>query len=129
MGPDGMDTVITARFGNEVIGTAVIRLRPEAYMDERGNRKDRGKGIIRAWTVKMRYRRRGIGTDLLTTAIRVVKGKYGSDSIVQIAKDHANSDIPIPHLFSGPFIAREAKAALALERLLSASKVIPAPTT
>ncbi|KJR85752.1 acetyltransferase, GNAT family [Sporothrix schenckii 1099-18] len=139
------DTVIGARYGEEMIGALVLRLVPPAA-DEQGlstsaaapppntSRKKNnnkasqaasdshvkgGHGVIRAWTTRLRYRRRGIGGDLLQEAIQVTRERCGKDANVVFAEAHANSVMVVPEMFNGPFRKVEQWAVGALERALA----------
>ncbi|KAF4473049.1 gnat family [Fusarium albosuccineum] len=107
---DGVeDTIIGARFGQDIIAAVILRL------DGSSGRKSSDKrALIRAWTTRTKYRRRGLGGDMLREAIKIVKQAQGQDSTVEFADDHANSKLPLPETFNGPFRAREARAKKAL---------------
>ena len=79
-----------------------------------------GKGVIRAWTTRLRYRGKGIGRDLLDGAIRIVKDRCGKDAEVGFAQEHANSTMLLPAMFNGVFRRDEVRAAKALEKALEA---------
>ena len=62
------DTIIGSRYGKELIGALVLRL--ERNGNGSGKKKAKsgktgGKGVVRAWTVRIRYRGGGVGTELL----------------------------------------------------------------
>ncbi|KAK3944934.1 hypothetical protein QBC46DRAFT_373648 [Diplogelasinospora grovesii] len=116
------DVVIGTRFGKDMIGALVLRLEPNPSLA--GKKKNRslslkgGRGVIRAWTTKMRYRRKGVGADMLHETVRVTREKCGKDAEVGFAQEHANSVMVLPEMFNGPFRKREMKAAKALEAVL-----------
>ncbi|EOO01416.1 putative acetyltransferase protein [Phaeoacremonium minimum UCRPA7] len=116
------DTIIGSRFGDEMIGALVLRLEPNPSLA--GKKKNRalslkgGKGVIRAWTTKLRYRKRGVGNDLLHEAVRVTREKCGKDAEVGFAQEHANSTMVLPNFFNGPFRKQEMQAARTLEKVL-----------
>ena len=98
-GGSNMRDVLVSKFGDEVIGALVL----EWIVGEgKGRRKKVGRGSIRAWTVKLKYRGKGVGTALLEQAVTLVEEK-GGDSIefneehasecchFDCALDHANS--------------------------------------
>lgn len=146
--PDGSDlatedVVLGARFGDELIAALVLRLEPHGRPGSssssssspsgggeggsgggRGRRKNRtsslkgGRGVIRAWTTKLRYRCKGVGGDMLREAVRVTRERCGRDAEVGFAKEHANSVMVLPEMFNGPFRKGERKAARALEAIL-----------
>lgn len=78
-----------------------------------------GKGVIRAWTTRLRYRGRGVGRDMLREAVRVTRERCGRDARVGFAKEHANSVVVLPELFNKWFRKREMEAARALEGILA----------
>jgi hypothetical protein len=78
MGGDETIVVVT-KFGEEVIGTAVL-----GWEKPKGGKKGKsngngsgmgGKGLLRAWTVRLRYRGKGEGKMLLEEAVKVAKAK------------------------------------------------------
>ncbi|KAL7789043.1 hypothetical protein V8C37DRAFT_220217 [Trichoderma ceciliae] len=122
------DLVIGARYGGALIGVLVLRLEPRfsSVSASGGKRRNRsrsvsfrgGKGVIRAWTTRLRYRGKGIGRDLLDGAIRIVKDRCGKDAEVGFAQEHANSTMLLPAVFNGVFRRDEVRAAKVLERAL-----------
>ncbi|KAI1076778.1 hypothetical protein F5B20DRAFT_310737 [Whalleya microplaca] len=125
------DTVIGVRFGEELIGALVLRLEPgTAAAATSGKKRGRhhhhhaalkkgGQGVIRAWTVKLKYRGKGVGLDMLHEAVRMTREKCGKDAEVGFAKEHANSTVVLPEVFNGPFRKNEQRAAKTLEKVLS----------
>lgn len=117
------DTVIGVRFGSDLIGALVLRLEPNP--SNLGKKRARqsllkgGRGVIRAWTVKLKYRHKGVGTDLLHEAVRVTRERCGKDAEVGFAKEHANSTMVLPEVFNGQFRKNEQRAAKALEDVVS----------
>ena len=82
---DGDNTLIVTRFGDITVGACVVGWE----RGEKGTRRKKsGRGLVRAWTVKLRYRRRGVGRALLEEAVDLVNQK-GGDGIV-FADDHAS---------------------------------------
>lgn len=122
------DLVIGARYGGALIGALILRLEPRfsPVSSIGGRRRNRsrsvsfrgGKGVIRAWTTRLRYRGKGIGRDLLDGAIRIVKDRCGKDAEVGFAQEHANSNMLLPAFFNGAFRRDEVRAAKALEKAL-----------
>ncbi|KAI2637210.1 hypothetical protein GGS26DRAFT_588758 [Hypomontagnella submonticulosa] len=117
------DTIIGVRFGKDLIGALVLRLEPNSSSTgkkrNRGSALRGGKGVIRAWTVKMRYRGKGVGADMLHEAVKVTREKCGKDAEVGFAKEHANSTMVLPEIFNGSFRKDEQRAAKTLEKVLS----------
>ncbi|ROW14627.1 hypothetical protein VPNG_03185 [Cytospora leucostoma] len=117
------DTVIGARFGSEIIGALVLRLEtnPTTPRKKKGNHNHNlkgGKGVIRAWTTRLKYRGKGVGADLLHEAIRVTRERCGKDAGIGFAAEHANSKMLLPEMFNKTFRKGERRAALALEKAL-----------
>lgn len=122
------DVVIGTRFGGELVGALVLRLEPSsgggshhhhARKRSRGQNQLRGgKGVIRGWTTKLRYRGKGVGADMLQEAVRVTRERCGRDAEVGFAAEHANSRMVLPEMFNKPFRNGERKAAGALERVV-----------
>lgn len=124
------DLVLGTRFGGELIGALVLRLEPGPGGAGGGGRKRNGghsrspslkggKGVVRAWTTRLRYRGRGIGGDMLREAVRVTRERCGRDAEVGFAREHANSAVVLPEMFNGPFRNSEVRAARALEGVLA----------
>ncbi|KAI1377648.1 hypothetical protein F4677DRAFT_444236 [Hypoxylon crocopeplum] len=118
------DTVVGVRFGADLIGALVLRLEPNpaasaAKKRSRHSMLRGGRGVIRAWTVKLKYRRKGVGVDMLHEAVKITRERCGKDAEVGFAKEHANSTMVLPEVFNGPFRKDEQRAAKALERVLS----------
>ncbi|KAI1505366.1 hypothetical protein F5X99DRAFT_278773 [Biscogniauxia marginata] len=118
------DTVVGVRFGADLIGALVLRLEP-APAPANGRKRARGsflkggKGVIRAWTVRLKYRGRGVGMDMLHEAVRATRDRCGRDAEVGFAKEHANSAAVLPEVFNGPLRRSEQRAAKSLEHVLS----------
>ncbi|KAG9233082.1 hypothetical protein BJ875DRAFT_505581 [Amylocarpus encephaloides] len=126
------DIVLGSRYGDELIGALVLRLErnpPSPLGSSNGSKrkgsgnnkhgKTGGQGIIRAWTVRMRYRETGVGTGLLEEAVRVTRETLGGSAAVGFAREHANSRMVVPEFFNGVFRRGEKRAALGLERVLA----------
>ncbi|KAL7797378.1 hypothetical protein V8C37DRAFT_370897 [Trichoderma ceciliae] len=125
-GPDGKeDTIIAAVFGEEIIGAVVLRLKGDKINTCKNMKKKAGvqastdgQGIIRAWTTRLRYRGKGVGSDLLHFAVQTTHRAFGQTASVEFAADHANSANPLPDMFLRPFKRRQEKAAKALRQAL-----------
>ena len=118
------DVVVGVRYGKTLIGALVLRLEPPAAVAAAAKRRTRssalrgGKGVIRAWTVMLRYRGKGVGSDLLHEAVKVTREKCGKEATVGFAKEHANSTMVMPGVFNGHFRKNEQRAAKALDKVL-----------
>lgn len=118
------DAIIGVRFGQVLVGALVLRLeRPPSggplRRRTRASALKGGKGVIRAWTVLLRYRGRGVGSDLLHEAVRVTREKCGRDATVGFAKEHANSAMVVPEMFNRQFRKDEQRAIKALEKVVT----------
>jgi GNAT superfamily N-acetyltransferase len=83
----------------------------------RQNSKDKNApigGLIRGWTVQPKYRRQGIGAELLEEAIRLCQQRGWTGP--EIDPEHANSKRHLPKFFAKSFDLRDAQARLLLER-------------
>jgi len=114
------DVIIGSRYGEDIIGALVLRLERSCPSPSKRKAKSKagGKGVVRAWTTKMRYRGTGIGTDLLQEAVRVTREKLGNSAEIGFAAEHANSKMVLPEMFNRGFRKREMKAAKALEAVV-----------
>lgn len=116
------DTLIGAKFGDEMIGALALRLEPTASaLSSKKKGKSvslkGGKGVIRGWTTKLRYRHKGIGTGLLEEAIKVTRERCGKDAELGFGVDHANSKRILPKVFNNGFRRSEEKAIRMLEEV------------
>ncbi|KAK0666100.1 hypothetical protein QBC41DRAFT_305541 [Cercophora samala] len=104
LGSEEEDTVIACRYGDEIIGATVLHIsRPGGGASDPNFKRHKqrgslssfkgGKGVIRAWTVKLRYRGKGVGGDMLREAVRLTKEKCGRDGEVGFARGHANAGL------------------------------------
>ncbi|KAJ2903598.1 hypothetical protein MKZ38_009651 [Zalerion maritima] len=138
------DVVVAALWGADLVGSLVLRLEPAGqgpgswspnvsppHSSGRGgnNRRHKprgsigslkslqrrgGKGVIRAWTVQEGYRGRGVGTHLLSEAVKTVREKMGREAEVGFAREHANATRVLPEWLDGDVRRRETRAWLAL---------------
>jgi GNAT superfamily N-acetyltransferase len=83
----GEDRMIVAKWGEDVIGSLVLGWADNDAAKKRGRRR-RGKAVIRGWTVKLKYRGKGVGEGLLEEAVKIA-GERGADGILFDA-DHAS---------------------------------------
>jgi len=110
----GDDRLIVVKWGEDIIGALVLGWADNDAAKKRGRRR-RGKAVIRAWTVKLKYRGKGVGEGLLEEAVKVA-GERGADGIVFDA-DHANSKRILPTIFNSFLDKQEAKAEKALKKV------------
>lgn len=117
------DEILLTWFGDEAIGTLMMRGQRETPVSNSGSsspkkaRKNNHPvtGIIRGWSVKRRYRHKGIGQGLLEEAVQLCQSKGWSGP--EFADDHANSRRILPQTFHGGFAKRERLAREMLERV------------
>ncbi|KAG4027702.1 hypothetical protein MFRU_028g01240 [Monilinia fructicola] len=116
------DVIIGSRYGDEIIGALILRIERAPHLNGSPRRgksgKKGGKGVVRAWTTKVRYRGTGVGTEMLEQAVRETRGKLGNSAEVGFAKEHANAKMILPEMFNGEFRRRERRAAGALEAVV-----------
>jgi hypothetical protein len=112
------DIVLGTQFGDAIIGAAILRLEPNSTKKKKAG----GKGVVRAWTVKMRYRGTGVGTDLLQEAVKISRERLGNSAEIGFAAEHAHSKMVLPEMFNGTFRKKEARAAKALKAVVEGSK-------
>lgn len=118
--PEGEDDIIIgSQYGDNIIGALVLRIEPNGGSKKK---KNGGKGVVRAWTTKMRYRGTGVGTELLEVAVKVTREKLGNSAEIGFAAEHAHAKMVLPELFNGRFRRREAKAAKALDAVVTGTK-------
>lgn len=90
----GEDRLIVVKWGEEIIGALVLGWADNSEgAKKRGTRRKRGKAVVRAWTVKLKYRGKGIGEGMLEEAVKVA-GERGADGIV-FDRDHASKFISL----------------------------------
>lgn len=118
------DEILLTRFGDEVIGTIIIRgVRERSSVPtSTGNsspKKSRAKtpvtAVIRGWTVSRKYRHKGVGTGLLEEAVQVAQHKGWTGP--EFAPDHAHSAKILPATFNGGFVKRETQARELLDQV------------
>lgn len=86
---EGADVVVT-KFGEEVIGAAVVDW--ISGESSRQKRKKAWRGEIRAWTVRRKYRGKGVGIALLEDVVKEARKK--SAECLEFAGDHASEYLP-----------------------------------
>lgn len=127
--------VIITKFGDDVIGTVIIDW---VSGESRQKRKKAWRGEIKAYTVGLKYRRKGVGSALLEEAVKEAK-KKGAETI-EFADDHASecsafvlrtvfgmlTEVPdskrvLPSFYNAVFDKRERKARELLQDLSQTS--------
>lgn len=81
----GNADVIVTKFGDEVIGTVVIEW---LSGESRQKRKKAWRGEIKAWTVRLKYRKKGVGAALLEEAVKEAR-KKGAEAL-EFSNEHAS---------------------------------------
>ncbi|OAP62906.1 hypothetical protein AYL99_02133 [Fonsecaea erecta] len=117
------DDILLTRFGEDIIGAIVVRgVRDSSQGSSGKSRKNAPvNGYIRAWTVKRRYRHKGVGQGLLEEALALCQQKGWSGP--EFAEDHANSASILHPKFAGGFRKREKQAQEMLERVVEESRL------
>ena len=100
----GDDEVMIARFGSEIIGAAVYRLETGTDTSSSPRKKNRPKvGIIRAWTIRLRERGRGVGKGLMESVVEECV-KKGADNVkFEAGEGRAGAERVLPD--GGPLLA------------------------
>jgi GNAT superfamily N-acetyltransferase len=86
---EGSDVIVT-KFGEEIIGAVIVDW--ISGESSRQKRKKAWRGEIRAWTVRLRYRGKGVGAALLEDAVKEARKK--SAESLEFAEDHASKYLP-----------------------------------
>lgn len=107
---DEETVVLGTKYGDDLIGTAVLRFPAKNALPTSAFYDDLKKVEITAWTVGLRFRGKGIGRALLEEAVRLAIEREGSDVKVVFAKEHANKVIGGYEMFNGVFRSGERKA-------------------
>ncbi|GAB7330958.1 hypothetical protein MBLNU13_g02470t1 [Cladosporium sp. NU13] len=113
---EGSDVIVT-KFGDEIIGAVVVDW--ISGESSRQKRKKAWRGEIRAWTVRLKYRGKGVGAALLEDAVKEARKK--SAESLEFADDHANSMRILPTIYNTKLDQRERKSRELLQDLLEAS--------
>ncbi|UJO20720.1 uncharacterized protein CLAFUR5_10958 [Fulvia fulva] len=108
--------VLVTKFGDDVIGALLVEW---LSGESRKKNKKAWRGLIRAWTVKLKYRGKGVGSGLLDEAVKEAK-KKGAEGL-EFDDTHANSVRILPSIYNGAFDRADRKAREKLENLLEAS--------
>ncbi|KAK4574554.1 hypothetical protein LTR86_001395 [Recurvomyces mirabilis] len=112
----GEADVIITKFGDEIIGTVIVDW---ISGEGRQKRKKAWVGEIKAWTVRLKYRKKGVGSALLEEVVK--EGKKKGAETVEFADDHANAKRILPSFYNKPFETRDRKARELLADLLQAT--------
>ena len=104
------DEIMVTRYGEEIIGAIIFRgvqiINPPASppSSKRARRAQSPskstKMVIRAWSVRQKYRRKEVGAALLEDAIKFGSNKGWTADGVIFAEDHANSKRVLPSMFN-----------------------------
>jgi hypothetical protein len=120
------NTIIGSRYGEGIIGALILRIERNGNGNGNGKKKSKscktgGRGLVKAWTTKQKYRGAGVGTELLEEAVRLTREKLGNSAEIGFAAEHANSKIILPEMFNKGLRKREARAARALEAVIEST--------
>lgn len=91
---EGSDVIVT-KFGDEIIGAVVVDW--ISGESSRQKRKKAWRGEIRAWTVRLKYRGKGVGAALLEDAVKEARKK--SAESLEFADDHASEFHALKYFF------------------------------
>lgn len=116
---ESADSVVITRFGGQIIGALVLGWAGPSSTGNKAARRRKGRGVIKAWTVKLRYRGKGVGTGLLEEAVKETVRRGGEG--VEFAEEHANSRRFMPQYFNGFLDRREDRAHDALQDVINSS--------
>jgi GNAT superfamily N-acetyltransferase len=105
----GEDVILGVRYGEEIIGATVLRLDSKARC-----------AVIRGWTVKRKYRGKGLGSDMLAQAVAVAERVLGKGAEVRFAEDHANSKNFLWNNFDKEFVRIQERAEALLAKTVAA---------
>jgi len=124
-----VDEVLLSKFGPDFIGAIIFRgVQPApSRASPTSNKKVRRtqepskqtRMIIRAWTVRTKFRRKEIGSALMEEAIKVGKEKGWLAGGVEIAEDHANSRRVLPTILNGALDRYDKIAQKTLDKKIS----------
>ncbi|KZF19581.1 hypothetical protein L228DRAFT_285530 [Xylona heveae TC161] len=118
---DGTEiTYLVTKYGERIVGALALASSTVPNPQSAQPQDTRPQGIrpgteqtqvkILAWTVQLRYRRHGLGADLLEQMVRHVRDVYGADVAMaglDFADEHANSLRILPKRFNSPFEKNE----------------------
>lgn len=123
-GQEGEDVILLEKFGEEAVGTVLLRgLRDDSAGPKKSGRRQGSGGVkasvkcvIRGWSVKRKYRRKGLGTGLLEQAVALCQEKGWAGP--SFADEHANSGRVLWPVFSAAMESRERKARTLLQNVI-----------
>lgn len=117
------DEIILTKFGDEPIGAIIFRgVQPvsTSASPKKGKKSattsSQIRTEIRGWTVRQKYRHKGVGTALLEDAIKTAHEKGWASGGIEFASDHANSKKVLPALFNAAMEQRAQKAHSVLQK-------------
>jgi len=127
------DEILLTKFGHEYIGAIIFRgVQPVVVPGSpNGNKRSRRsqspskhtKMVIRAWSVRQKYRRKEVGSALLEDAMKVGKARGWTTDGVEFAEDHANHKRVLPTVFNGALDKFDHIAHKILQKKLQGSEV------
>ncbi len=118
--PNEQDTVMYARYGDNIIATLVLRLDKATKASSKTTSQPRGNGStaqIRAWATRLRYRGTGIGGDMLRDAVALARSSLGPAVSIQFSNPHAHT-VDTTKYFTAPFARHEKRARQALAQVI-----------
>lgn len=123
------DEILLTKFGDDYIGAIIFRgvqsiTSPASPGSKKRTRRAQSptkhtKLVIRAWSVRQKFRRKEVGSALLEDAIKVGQAKGWIVDGVEFAKDHANSKRVLPAMFNGALDKYDRIANSTLEKKLA----------
>lgn len=122
------DEILITKYGDEIIAALALRIEEDVTPLPTSSRHPKRKqaaagartGVIRAWTVKRRYREKGIGTALLEEAVSLCRTRRLDGPV--FSDQHANSKRFLPAVFNGVFDRREKWARSLLDKVNTESE-------
>lgn len=91
--------MLVTRFGEEVIGVCLVEWVSGETGSGRAKRKRAWRGEIRAWTVRLKYRGKGVGSALLEVAVGEARRKGAAG--LEFAEGHASEFFSFIHFWGG----------------------------
>jgi hypothetical protein len=136
-GPAGkkgkIDEVVVTKFGDEVIGVAVWRILGSGPASSgggggRGSSKEKTAAakadtpqaaVVRGWTVRLKYRHKGVGRALLEEVVSTARAQCGTGVEIKFDDDFAGKKRLLPQMFNRGFDRREGDAKKMLAAVVS----------